>query len=196
MGYTTYFNGAFDVTPTLTPEHREYLAAFRETHRMKRDITKLPPDPVREAVGLPPGDEGAYFVGGEGFAGQDRDASVLDYNQPPGQASMPHDDRPFDVRFAEYMLAKGKAVEEGGQPGLWCQWVPNDEGTQIVWDEGEKFYEYVEWIRYLIAHFLAPWGYKLNGEVTWVGEDSDDRGVILITDNEVKVGTGRVIYEF
>lgn len=198
MGYTTYFDGQFDVTPTLSDAHREYLTAFSQSRRMRRNPDLLPPDPIREAAGLPAGDEGAYFVGAGGFRGQDSDPSVLDYNEPPGSASMVHDRdmSTFNERFNDYQRRKAEAIKNGAQPGLWCQWVPNDEGTAIVWDEGEKFYSYVEWIEYLIAHFLAPWGYKLNGEVRWVGEDSSDRGIILVADNVVKVGIAKDVYTF
>ncbi len=80
------------------------------------------------------------------------------------------------------------------QPGLWCQWVPNADGTAIEWDGGEKFYSYVKWIEYLIKHFLAPWGYVLNGAVEWSGEDAGDIGKIVIKDNKVKVLEGRIVY--
>jgi hypothetical protein len=143
----------------LKPEHAAYLTAFNESRRMKRDakIVEGFPDPVRLAAGLPVGKEGGYFVGGGGFMGQDRDASVLDGNKPPR-----------------------------GQPGLWCKWVPDKYGRAIVWDRWEKFYYYVEWLEYLIKHCLGPWGYVLNGEVRWRGEDRDDRGVIVITANAVE----------
>lgn len=161
MGYTTEFNGSFKLDRPLTPEHKRYLIKFAETRRMSRnpEIASTLEDPERIAVGLPIGESGAYFTGGLGFAGQDDDPSVIDHNyQPPGQ------------------------------PGLWCQWVPNEDGTEIVWDEGEKFYEYIEWITYLIEHFLKRWGYVLNGEVKWCGEDVwNDRGTISIKDNVVTV---------
>jgi hypothetical protein len=142
----------------LKPEHAAYLKQFSGTRRMRRAAQKLKhcPDPLREAVGLPLGKEGAYFVSGGGWAGQDHDESVLDYNRPPA-----------------------------GQPGLWCQWIPNALGTAIVWNGGEKFYDYVEWLEYLIGHFLAPWGYLLNGEMKWAGEDEVDQGTILVKDNQV-----------
>jgi hypothetical protein len=35
--------------------------------------------------------------------------------------------------------------------------------------------------------FLAPWGYVLNGEVEWQGEDEEDTGKILVVDNSVEV---------
>lgn len=73
------------------------------------------------------------------------------------------------------------------QPGLYCQWIPSKDGTKIVWDEGEKFYNYIEWIRYLIQHFLKPWNYVLNGEVIWKGESHSDRGIINIDDNVITI---------
>jgi hypothetical protein len=41
-------------------------------------------------------------------------------------------------------------------PGPWCGWVPAWSGDCLTFDGKEKFYEPVEWLRYLIAHFLRP----------------------------------------
>jgi hypothetical protein len=160
VGYHTGFEGLFHLDRPLAPEHKAYLTAFSDTRRMRRDTARVGRlrDPVRRAVGLPPGVEGGYFVGGRGFAGQDRDASVLDYNVPPE-----------------------------GQPGLWCEWEPTADGAGIRWNGAEKFYDYVEWLEYLIEHFLRPWGYRLTGEVFWQGERSEDRGVIVVEENRVRV---------
>ena len=76
--------------------------------------------------------------------------------------------------------------DSGDQPGLWCQWIINDD-EELIWDGGEKFYNYVEWLEYLIEHFFAPSGYVLNGEVHYEGEDRNDFGKIVVKDNEVKV---------
>lgn len=159
MGYTTTFDGEFNLDKPLTKEHKEFLTKFSETRRVKRDEAKASKiqDPVREAAGLSVGKEGAYFTGGKGSFGQEADDSVIDYNYPPA-----------------------------GQPSLWCEWIPNEDGTAIVWDEGEKFYEYTTWIKYLIENFLKPWGYTLNGSVDWDGEESEDTGTILIEDNIVE----------
>lgn len=158
MGYTTDFTGEFTLDRPLAPEHRAYLKKFNETRRMQRDpqIAATLPDPIRAATGLPIGPEGDYFVGGLGFMGQDGDPSVVNHNAPPNS-----------------------------QPCLWCQWTPNDDGTAIQWDEGEKFYEYTEWLWYLIENFLKPWGYTLNGSVRWQGEDFGDRGVITVKNNDI-----------
>jgi hypothetical protein len=135
---------------------------------MKRDPTVASAfeDPVREAVGLPIGPDACYFVGGGGYGGQDHDSSVVDYNQEPE-----------------------------GQPGLWCKWEPSEDDTEIQWSGAEKFYDYVEWLQYLIDHFLKRWGYVLSGEVCWQGEEREDFGKIFVEGNEITVLEGRIVYE-
>jgi hypothetical protein len=158
MGYTTNFEGEFTIEPALTKEQAAYLTRFSETRRMKRDadIADNIRDPLREAVGLPVGEDGAYFVNGRGFMGQDKDESVLDGDREPDS-----------------------------QPGLWCQWEPNEDGTKLRWNDAEKFYSYVEWLEYIDVNFLKPWGRKLTGAVSWQGEDDSDYG--LLTAGEVGV---------
>lgn len=156
MGYTTDFEGHFDITPPLTPEHRAYINRFGDTRRMSRYPMKAEklPDDLRKAVGLPIGIESEYFVGAAGPFGQVRDDSILDFNKSPMS-----------------------------QPGLWCQWVATDDGTQLVWDQSEKFYMFVSWLEYMVTHFFQPWGYILNGKVYWQGEDHEDNGVIYLENN-------------
>jgi hypothetical protein len=71
------------------------------------------------------------------------------------------------------------------QPDLWLQWIV--DGSSIIHDGGEKFYEYVEWLRYIIDKILAPNGYIVEGKVIWQGEDFSDRGRIIVTNNEISV---------
>lgn len=159
MGYTTNFEGSFVLDKPLASEHLEYLCKFQDTRRMKRDasLTAGRPDSIREEVGLPVGNEGGYFVGEGGYAGQGRGPDVVASNDPPT-----------------------------GQPGVWCKWEPNEDGTAIEWNGAEKFYNYTDWIVYLIEHFLGPWGYVLAGEMMWEGEERSDFGTIYIKDNVVE----------
>jgi hypothetical protein len=55
----------------------------------------------------------------------------------------------------------------------------------IEWDGGEKFYNYTEWLVYLINKILKPNGYVLNGVVQWQGEEVGDVGEIFVEDNKV-----------
>lgn len=164
MGYTTTFTGHFGLDRPLTPEHLAYLKAFAETRRMRRDNNVIEtlkfPDPVREATSLQLGVDGEFFVGVTENHGQVRDESVLDYNRQPYT-----------------------------QPGLWCQWIPTEDGKAIVWDGSEKFYAYIKWLNYIIASFLFRWGYRLNGVVEWQGESDGDRGKIIVVDNVVTTKT-------
>lgn len=123
---------------------QKFLTLFNDTRRMKRRVD--------EAFGI----DGEFFVFGEGFAGQTKDDSIVEYNTAPET-----------------------------QPGLWLQWVPTQDGTAIEWDGNEKFYCYTEWLVYLIHKVLAPNGYVLNGEVTWQGEETGDVGTLSVKDNRV-----------
>lgn len=78
MGYTTQFKGEFSISPELSLDHYNYLVAFSDTRRMKKDVLKLGmlSDPLREAVGLPVGEEGCYSV-------IESSVSIKDHNNPP-----------------------------------------------------------------------------------------------------------------
>lgn len=100
------------------------------------------------------GVEGEFFTDGTGYRGQDSGGNVIDGNTPPVT-----------------------------QPSLWCQWIPSEDGLEIEWDGGEKFYNYTEWIYYIINKILKPNGYTLNGSVQWRGEEFDDDGIMEVRDN-------------
>lgn len=89
----------------------------------------------------------------------------------------------------------GNTEPFAGFPGFWCQWRPTDDGEYLEWDGGEKFYDYVAWLNYLIANFVEPWGLTLNGSIEWQGEESDDLGRIDVNNNVVTTKQGKVIYE-
>ena len=101
-----------------------------------------------------------YGIEGELYV-EDDEIGVVDHNRPPKT-----------------------------QPGLWCQWCPTEDGMGIEWDGGEKFYQYVEWLEYIIIVVLKPRGYVLSGEVRWSGEEQGDVGKIIVNDNKVTVSYG------
>ena len=138
------------------------------------------------------GFKGEYFVGADGFRGQDSDDSVIDYNAASGEVAWDEYKGDWDKR--EEALAKLNA-DKIKQPGLWLQWVLNDSGTELEWNGGEKFYNYIEWLKYLIVHFFEPWGIKLNGEVEWSGEDRTDVGKIVVKDNVIEIYEGVKEYQ-
>jgi len=120
---------------------------------------------------------GPYYVQGTGFMGQGSDPDVTEFNRPPA-----------------------------GQPGLWCQWIPSEDRTKIIWDGGEKFYASEEWMRYIIEHFLKSGAaaktqtsdgqlfftfgdHVLNGVIEAQGEDSEDHWFLAVRNNQVETVT-------
>lgn len=90
--------------------------------------------------------------------------------------------------FAEESHTPGNGI-----PGYWCQWVIGTDynGEEVlVWDQNEKFYNYVEWLEYLIKNFFEPEGYVLNGIVEYQGEDPEDFGEIVVKDNIITQNFG------
>jgi hypothetical protein len=123
----------------------------------------------RAGLGKKYGEDGEFYCEDTADHGQTDNpshGSIIDYNTPPGK-----------------------------QPGLWCQWQIQEDRQTIKWDGGEKFYDYVEWIKYLIDRILEPRGYKLNGEVDWYGEDRSDVGRIKIQNNKVLTSKGKITWE-
>lgn len=180
MGYTTDFEGSLELSKPLTEGQFRYINAFSTTRHMKRDEDGLRQhfeqnyDKGREKAILSImhnaeidifGKEGEYVV-----SDQDYDnfrVAIVNHNAPPST-----------------------------QPGLWCSWCVEElpqkedevEKTHVLmWDGSEKFYNYVEWLRYLITNFFEPWGVVLNGDIRWRGEDFEDVGVIRCRDNVVTV---------
>jgi hypothetical protein len=156
MTYITQFQGKFVLTPQLNHTQIKYLQRFSETPRIQRDPNLVGVDELREAVGLPVGKEAEYFVGGEGYKGPQTDDSVVCGYKPPAE-----------------------------QPYLWCHWTVSDTGADLYVYQTEYDWTYIQWLSYLIDHFFQPWGVRVEGTVTWSGEDSTDIGKITIENNGI-----------
>jgi hypothetical protein len=152
----------------LTPPANKELTSFVNEWKNTRRMARDVSKLTDKSKGLNGefGVEGEFYIG-SGEYGQDSDDSVINYNKPPKT-----------------------------QPSLWCQWELSQDGTILEWDEGEKFYEYIEWLEYMIDKFFEPSGIKLNGEIHWNGQESDDRGIIKVINNQVKIGVAKYTYEF
>jgi len=107
--------------------------------------------------------------------------------------------KPLTVTHMNTLKAFANKPHSGSEdetfPSIWCQWVPSSDGKSIEWDGNEKFYEYTDWLAHLIEKFLEPWGYVLNGEVTWQGESPDDIGMLVVENNVVSERAGTVVYK-
>lgn len=190
MGYETRFKGNILFNKRLLPEQIEYINKFSDSRRVIRDVDKLMElyDGKKGLVGTSKskntpleiyGQDGGYFVDG---CSSNNDQTTIDFNTPPGQKGF---------HIMDYNDSQKKIDAGECQPGLWCQWIikTNNEGDEpfeeLVWDGNEKFSEYTDWMKYLIEHFFKPWNLVLNGEIKWKGEEFDDEGTIVVTDNIV-----------
>lgn len=160
VGYTTDFEGRAQLLGNIPDGMIDFVNAIAVTRRMKRNVDKK--------FGI----EGEYYTLGGGSFGQDKEPNVIDQNTPPSS-----------------------------QPSLWCQWKIVSETlsirksivdeTQVLttnhfiqWDGGEKFYEYVPWMNYLIEKVFYPYRIFLSGVIRWEGEDRDDVGEICLIYND------------
>lgn len=222
MGYDTDFSGRLELSRTATTTELNYIFAFSDTRRMARnpDVlmkhykgqyglpapleTLLTPTQLKHAKALKKdgilldmstipdnrtpaeiyGEHGEYFAHPQG---EDR-IGVIDYNQPPGQISSPDFRKAYNIN--QKLKAEGKC-----QPGLWCNWIITPDGKFLEWNGNEKFYDYIEWLQYLITHFFQPWGIKLNGQIKWSGEESSDVGLIIAKNNKITAKKGKIIYQ-
>lgn len=89
-----------------------------------------------------------------------------------------------------------------GQPGLWCDWEPCWDGCCLAHTGAERFAGAVEWLRYLVAHFLGrgaaaarsglpvfagfTFDHVLDGMVLGCRRDNKELFAITVTGNRVR----------
>jgi len=200
MGYTTYFTGELKLSKEPTQKQFEFINNFSGCRRMGRNIDELMkqfngkyglPNPKGKTALDIYGEDGIYCTNDDNCYGGSN-PTIIDHNTPPGQVLY------SSKEYGDIYKENERRIEAGEcQPGLWCQWILEYDADShiLVWNGGEKFYEYTNWLKYLIKHFFEPWGIKLNGEIEWDGEDPEDLGKIVVEDNVVKEKRGRIIYD-
>jgi hypothetical protein len=174
-----YLHGKFKITPPLQANHLAYLERFSQVRHMKRDVLLLEKmrDPLREAVGLPLGLEGAYYVAGTEDIISEQSPTIIELNMPP-------DD----------------------QIDLWCPWSPNGDGEFYVWlDNGGRPRYHKEWLEYLIEHFFNPWNYKLSGMIecsyhyckyiTLQGDEEHEVEIRYVNKSELLIKDDNIVIE-
>ncbi len=162
MGYTTEFNGYFDLEFNDKSKQKKVINlvnGLASTRRMKRDLFKIKDKLDKPYIEY--GIDGEFYHEDNLDYGQNKDDSILEYNNPPST-----------------------------QPGLWLQWIivdNQDETYSLEWDGNEKFYYYTEWLKYLIEKIFNPNNVQLSGSVDFRGEEWDDNGTISINNNKVEI---------
>lgn len=85
---------------------------------------------------------------------------LLEFNEDPDKVPAPH-------------------------PNSYMQWVPGSTLDCIGWDGGEKFYEYAEWLQWIVL-WLAARGISSSGILSWSGEQAGDTGTLTVIDGRVE----------
>jgi hypothetical protein len=129
MGYSVYYCGEIDVTPSLTEED---AATFLEIVNDKRT---------------------------------DRTKDFFDR-----VAASPEAQIPYSVGLLEL----------------------SEDRSQILPETDESRAGAGTWLRLVVEHFLAPKGYSVEGEITWNGDDAEDRGCIYAQGQKVEVVDDRI----
>lgn len=86
-----------------------------------------------------------------------------------------------------------------GQPSVWCGWVPNGDGSNLIWDgDGSAFAQ--EWLEYFISHFFSKKSiakefcqnnfsfleeHNLNGEIKIITSGKSENFLLKIKDNNI-----------
>lgn len=79
------------------------------------------------------------------------------------------------------------------QPGLWCDCTATSKDLKLNFG---KNYNYFEWIVYIQNNILNQWGVKIDGKVKWLGEENDDRGIILANNGCISYLSGQEYKEY
>ncbi len=97
-------------------------------------------------------------------------------------------DKPADAETTLFMrdVCDMKATSiTAGKLSSYCRWAITSDRQHIEWDRGEKFYDYAEWLQWLIDNKFKPAGLTLTGSVRYDGEDIEDVGTLSIEDGKV-----------
>lgn len=113
-----------------------------------------------------------YTTNFDGIIQFDRELTVEEFRELEDLASEPWESD-YYKKFAET------------RPDSYLQWEPTRDGTGLEWNGGEKFYNYIEWLEWLMTHFFEPKGIRCNGIVNWQGEEIGDLGKITVGNNVV-----------
>lgn len=96
--------------------------------------------------------EQAYLAG---FAGSRRGLPGQPPYTVPGNPAAEEFDATTASTATSTRAAARYVKQADAVPGPWCGWVPAWSGGCLTYDGKEKFYAPVEWMQYLIDHFLT-----------------------------------------
>jgi len=86
---------------------------------------------------------------------------------------------------------KYNIIDENEKLDSECEW--RTDGANLYCEPGCT-YDYDTWLCRIVDRILTPSNYILNGEVEWIGEEPDDRGKMVINNNEIKYKIAKIVW--
>ena len=149
MGYTTEFDGTISFNKIVTYEMQTFINRFSHNRHVKRDpklIPQMDPEWQKHCYRGSLGPGAMYYYPPDKIA-VDKIVRKSPWYKTDANNMVQND-------FGQIMdISVLKDEPPDGVPGYWCQWIINNDGD-LEWDGGEKFYNYVEWLKFLITHFF------------------------------------------
>lgn len=106
----------------------------------------------------------------------------------------------FDKALTPQTIEKLKKLEgmdgrdfDDDRPQGYCQWNLTKDLKGLTWDGAERFYNYIEWLEWIIKRILRPSKIELNGAVEYQGEYIGDCGAIIVKANQVRLARVSVL---
>ena len=132
------------------------------------------PDALREAIGLPLGEDAAFFVGHSSNGLKGRNPFIDKHN----------------------MLSPGP----GGQPHCGsCPWQLTDDGTQILPDKRKLAAMPLKWLGWLVTNLLSHWNIDIRGVASYDDPCTSQEGKIVADNSQriwVEVKQSGSVYTF
>lgn len=179
MGYTTDFSGAIRITPRIAEPLAEKLEQWLELRHMRRDVTALEPLYATEE------ERKAHTLFGDGNFGLQGEFYLPDETKDFGTIFFQKE--PYPEGLADNLAM---SYPPKNCPSLYSDLAlvhsQNADCSYIGWTGAEKAYEIPKWLK-LLASYLVPRGYHLDGTLFANGESGNDFYYIRVNDEDVQI---------
>ena len=156
-----YFQGAFQLSPALSAAQITYVQAFLSVQHgfWPLQYVQQQPDALREAVGLPLGEDAAFFVGHSSNGLKGRNPFIDKHNMSP--------------------------AGPGGQPHCGsCPWQLSDDGTQILPDKKILAAMPLKWLGWLVTKLFSHWNIDIRGVASYDDPCTSQEGKVVAENNQ------------
>lgn len=151
-----YFQGSFNLTPGLSEAQASYLQAFLAVQHgfWPSEYVQQQADPLREAVGLPLGEDAAFYVGhySNGLKGR----------------------HPFINKHITISPGPGDQPHCGN-----CPWQLSPDSSKLVPDKKKLAAMPLKWLGWLVSNILTTWKINVTGVASYDDPCTSQEGRVV-----------------